>query len=231
MKSSLFKYRQELKERGIINIRRDWRKYHNRQNYMDCQLVTALNALYYLTGKHIKQDSEEYESLVDLVKARHGSAISIKKAHKKFGLKVIGEFRSLFDFEYEFQLNPKHEEDPSKYPMFKGGRKRTKIPLPMEFNVWHKQTGFHSTCIVDHELKTGCFRIANFKWATSLNGWVFKEDLYQWERAASNCEYRLFGLTGMSRFPKEEYAKTRYELQAENEKLRKQIEELKKVAK
>ena len=83
--------------------RRSWRQYHNSQKYSDCQLISAINAHYYWYGKRIDQDSEEYESLVDLVSARHGGAISIEKAHKKLGLKVLWEGSSTTEF-YEHTI-------------------------------------------------------------------------------------------------------------------------------
>ena len=48
-------------------MKRSWNKYINKNKYSECQLITALNAYYYLTGKqYCKQDSKEYENLVDL---------------------------------------------------------------------------------------------------------------------------------------------------------------------
>ena len=152
---------------------RTWKKYLNKQKYSECQLVTAINACYYLTGKTIEQDSDEYEELVDLVAARNGSAICIEKAYEKLGLKVLGQYRSIYSFE---QI------------------KTRKIPLPMEVGIWHKKTGFHSILIVDHCLKTDCYRVANFRYQTSLEGWMFAEDLYQFERDMNKgWIYRLFG--------------------------------------
>lgn len=156
-------------------MRRDWKKYLNKQKYSECQLITAINAYYFLTGKTLEQDSNEYEDLVTLCGARYGSATSIEKIYKRLNLKIIWSGSSLFDLEY------------------KGGQK---IPLPIEFNCWHKKTGFHSTLIVDHVIKCGVYRITNFKYATSIEGWMFTEDLYQFEtrRIRGNKMFKLFGI-------------------------------------
>lgn len=47
------------------------------QKYWECQLVSVINAAVYLGEPRVEPNSEEYERLVDLVGARHGSAIRI----------------------------------------------------------------------------------------------------------------------------------------------------------
>jgi len=135
---------------------RDWYKYHNSQLYSECSLVTALNAQYYLTGRFIKQDSAQYERLVDLCKARAGSAISIEKVYKRLKITIAQHFGSWFEYKLAF--------------------KKTKNLFPAEVKVWEKHYGFHSVCLVDREPKTGCFRVTNFRYQTSLMGWIFDED-------------------------------------------------------
>jgi len=155
-------------------MNRIWREYLNEQKYNECQLVTALNAYYYLTGKTIKQDSKRYEELVDLAAARYGSAITIDRVFDKLGLVIIKESNNLFNFE-----------------------RKNKVLLPLEYNVWHKKYGFHSTLIVDHEPKSDAVRITNFKHETTLDGWLFREDLYKFAmRVHFRKTYRLFGLKG-----------------------------------
>jgi len=151
---------------------RDWNKYIHQNKYSECQLISALNAYYYLTGKCIKQDSKKYENLVDLVKARNGSAIGIEKAWNKLGIKIVKESNSILDFV-----------------------KNDTIQCPLEYNIWHKRYGFHSTLIVDHDSKIDVCRITNFKWIATLDGWMFREDMYQFEQAVTGRKtYRLFGL-------------------------------------
>ena len=154
-------------------MNRDWNNYILKNKYSECQLVSALNAYYYLTGKYIKQNSKRYENLVDLAKARHGAAISIEKVWNKLGIKIIKESNSILDF-------------------VKGNT----IMLPLEYNIWHKRYGFHSTLIVDHEPKCNALRITNFYRITSLDGWMFEEDVHQFETTVGGHKktYRLFGL-------------------------------------
>lgn len=157
-----------------MNKNRDWNKYLNTQNYSECQLVTAINAYYYLTGKTIKQNSKKYENLVDLVKARNGSAICIEKAWKRLGIKEITVSNTLNDF-----------------IRCTDGT----IHLPLEYNIWHPRYGLHSTLIVNHNVEVDAVQVTNFKWETTLTGWIFREDLFKFENGFSSTHaYRLFGL-------------------------------------
>lgn len=156
-------------------MKREWDKYYNRQKYSECQLVSALNIHYYLTGKSIKQESKRYENLVDLCGARHGSAVQIEKVWKRLKIKPVQIFSGVYKF-------------PEK-----------KIPLPLEAILWHKRHGFHSVAIVDYEPKTGCIRVPNFRHETSIAGWMFLEDLYKFLIDNPGLEkprykLRLFGL-------------------------------------
>ena len=63
------------------------KRYIHKQKYSECQLVCALNALIFFGKKVCNVGSKEYEELVDLVCARYGSAIQIRRAYKKLGLK------------------------------------------------------------------------------------------------------------------------------------------------
>lgn len=151
---------------------KEWDNYIQKNKYSECQLITALNAYYYLTGKYIKQDSKRYETLVDLAGARHGSAICIEKVWDKLGVKVIKESNSILDFICD-----------------------KKALFPIEYSIWHKRYGFHSTLIVDYEPKSDAVRITNFDKVTTFDGWIFREDLYQFETTIGGHRktYRLFG--------------------------------------
>lgn len=150
-------------------MNRDWLKYINKNLYSECQLITALNAYYYLTGKCIRQKSKRYEKLVDLVGARYGSAINIEKVWNKLGLRVIKEGNSLFDFK--------------------------PTDLPLEYSIWHKKYGFHSTLIVNYNIEVDAVQITNFDKVTNWLGWMFKEDMYMYaEQCGDKPIYRLFGL-------------------------------------
>lgn len=137
---------------------RDWRKFLNKQKYSECQLISAINAYYWLSGKTIRQETKRYENLVDLVCARYGSAICINKAHRRFGLEIDKEHNHLFGIKSNM--------------------------LPMELNLWHKCYGFHSVLVVDCEAKSGAVRVTNFSKATSMYGWIFWEDLQHFVKLA-----------------------------------------------
>ena len=152
---------------------RSWKKYLNKQLYSECQLVSALNAYYFLTGKTIKQDSQKYENLVDLVGARHGSATCIEKAYAKLGLITVKKAEHLWDL-----------------------WDRKGLLLPIEATIWHKKTGFHSVTIVDQCTKCDCIRITNFQDATSTEGWMFREDFYQFETKITKGDDHRFNSKG-----------------------------------
>jgi len=59
----------------------------NWQFYQECQLVTAINAAFFLGEPLVEQGTPEYERLVDFVHARNGAAISIEKAHEYLKIK------------------------------------------------------------------------------------------------------------------------------------------------
>lgn len=161
----------------------------------DCQVVTAVNAYYCLTGKRIT-DKDEYRSLVELAKAMNGAAISIEKVHRKLGLKTLWEGNSLYDLQNKVT---EWGDGTTKSPLIKKCTS-TRIPLPMEWVVWHKKRGLHSTLIVDECSKTKCFRVVNFDQVTSHDGWFFKEDMYLYTKAFKPWHkghaFRLFGLRG-----------------------------------
>jgi hypothetical protein len=148
---------------------RSWNNYinHNSLGMMDCQVVTAVNAYYFLTGKIIKQDSKRYNSLIKLARAQCGSAISIENVWKHLGIKVVCLSLS-----------------PVIFYANKQGNQRMKFSgrLPLEIGVWHKNCGNHSALIVDYEPITDSYRIANFPWVTSKNGWMHTEDLEHYLR-------------------------------------------------
>lgn len=123
-------------------------KYLTTQKYSECQLVTAVNASYYYGGPEV--DKKLYEFLVDLVGARHGSAINVGFAYKMLGLL------------------------PVKIPPFYWALKLSlQIGIPVELPIWHKSSGFHSVLAVDSKgLKV---RVLNTKAAP--NEWIKWGDL------------------------------------------------------
>lgn len=118
---------------------------------MECQLITALNAAMYLDNIYIDPHTDEYERLVDLVGARHGSAFQIEKAIEYLGL--------------DYDFIPKH---------FNSVKKELKNNRPVEIGVWCLGYGFHSCLIVDR--KNDKVKIVNFTKKTN-RGWIDWKEL------------------------------------------------------
>lgn len=131
---------------------REWAGYinQNKLEHADCQIVTAVNAYYYLTGDNIPQDSERYQHLVKLTAAKNGPALSIQKAWDNLEIEP-------YNYRY--------------YPFF-----ATEDKLPVATTIWHKTTGYHSVLIVDRIEECTAIRVTNFRAKTSLDGWLFEED-------------------------------------------------------
>ena len=65
---------------------RDWMKYHHKQKGETCQVISAVNAYYFHTGKVISQESKRYKDLVEMAGAVAGPAITIGNVYKKLKL-------------------------------------------------------------------------------------------------------------------------------------------------
>jgi len=159
--------------------KREWNKYihHNKSTYGDCQLINALNAYYYLTGKvYCAQRSKKYERLVNLCKCRHGAAIGIEKVWDKIGITE----------------NKRYVRDDK--PRF------LKQNSFLEVIIWSKFYGFHSVSVVDYIKRADCLRITNFgRIITKNNGWMFWEDLCKYlcenpDKSEPRYEFRTFKL-------------------------------------
>lgn len=133
-----------------------WENYINNQKYSDCQIVTAVNAYYYLTGKQIKYNSPTYRRFVELTGAKYGSAIQIERIYDDLKLCYT---------EYDDFLNFYRLVEDRKFPI--------------EITVDHKRHGRHSVLVIDYEPKCNAYQITNFSFATTKNGWIFWEDLNQ----------------------------------------------------
>lgn len=132
---------------------RDWENYLNQNSpgQMDCQLVTAVNAYYHLTGRMIGPYTRRYESFRRLCGAIAGAATCIEKVWNRLGIERYNE----------------------RYWPFKGVGP---LRAPIETCVWHKAYGRHSVLIVDRASKCRAVRVTNFGRATNLNSWIFEED-------------------------------------------------------
>lgn len=134
-------------------MKREWIDYlhSNSENEMDCQLVSACNAYYYLTGNRISQNSEEYNELKKKCGCISGSCIDIKKAYDYFNI--------------SYEVHPSYDL-----------REILKNDTFIEVKVWHKFFGYHSVCIVDYDDNIDVIRVTNFMHVTSTKGWIFIED-------------------------------------------------------
>ena len=138
--------------------------YLNSQKYQECRLVAAINAAIFLNELPISQESIEYERLVDLVKARHGAAISISKAHEY--LRIIPHELNFLDL--------------------KTIKKYLDIDNPIEAVVWHKEPGLHSVLIVDYKKENNKIRVLNFEEITNNQWWVNWKTLKKYLYLQSN---------------------------------------------
>ena len=130
---------------------RKWEKYiHKNKREGDCQLISAVNAYYYLTRNIVSNDL--YEKLADECGCIAGSCIDMKKAFKVLDLYASKSYNYFVDGSINV--------------------------LPLEINVWHKFFGYHSILAVDWEPKTDAFKVTNFRHVSSAQGWIFSEDLY-----------------------------------------------------
>lgn len=73
-------------------------KFQNFQLHSECQLVSALNASYFLGRKFIPPSSAEYDMLLKLTCGQHGSCIQIEKAYAYLNIQFVdvkAEWRSI----------------------------------------------------------------------------------------------------------------------------------------
>ena len=110
------------------------KRYIHKQKYSECQLVSALNALIFFGKEICNIGSKEYEELVDIVCARYGSALRIKRAYKRLGL---------------------------RYRKGLLGLKWIENNLPVAIDVWYKKLGWHQILII--KVKKNMCYTANFK--------------------------------------------------------------------
>lgn len=126
----------------------------NKQKYSECQLISAFNAAIYLgTRKYIK--NKEYEELVDLTMGRYGSCISVSKSYPILGI------------DYK-------DVTPTKKTFIKW----TSNGFPVQVNVWHEKTGFHTVLMVDYNENKDRVKVINFRHITNRRMWVSWDVLY-----------------------------------------------------
>jgi len=150
-----------------IARKRNWYEYINKNIAQECQLVTAINMYYFLTGKTIRQESDLYNDYCKLCGAVAGTATCIEKIYDVLGIMPDDTHIWLFD----------------------AGKFVAKLPL--ELAIWHKSYGYHSVCIVDYEPITKSVRIPNAKNITNLDGWMYDEDLFHFVKYKNELTHSL----------------------------------------
>jgi len=120
------------------------------QRYSECQLVSAINAAVYLGEPLVDPSSEEYERLVDLVGARHGSALHIRDAVRYLRL-------------VRYELKP---------ISLNNLQAKTLSGHPVSVNTWHRDVGFHSVLLTDpDETTVRAWNIGIKKYRKGRVGW------------------------------------------------------------
>ncbi len=122
------------------------------QKYAECQLVAVINAAAFLGEPLVDPDSDEYERLVDLVGARHGSAISIRWAVQH--LRLI-----------------RHDIEPLNASSL---RCQVASGHPVQVNLQHPTLGNHAVLLTDDNGRS--VRV----WNLRRKG--FAKDRLSWER-------------------------------------------------
>jgi len=136
----------------------------NKQKYSECQLVSAFNAAIYLgTRKRIK--NKEYEDLVDLTGARYGSCISVSKSYPILGI----DYKDI---------------TPTKKNFIKWISKG----FPVQTNIWHEKTGFHTVLIVNYNENKNRVKVLNFRYITNRKMWVSWDVLYEHLEFSKNID-------------------------------------------
>jgi hypothetical protein len=109
-------------------------------DYPSCQLLTALNARSFLTGRtEIMPNSKEFETLVDLTCCRYGSALRINKAY------------------YYLRLVAQNGPNDNRWIYHRIQENR-----PVELSIWAPDFGYHSVLVIDIT-KNGSAIVINFK--------------------------------------------------------------------
>jgi len=147
--------------------------YLNSQRYVECQLVTIINAAIHLGEDPVLPGSEEYERLVDLVMARDGGAIRPEYALDYLRLDVS-----------------------STDPRWASLKRNLREGTPVEYGLHHPRVGFHSVLVIDwldndSELRV---RVANLPQSTDENMWMDWGEFKSYWYCLSNWEARRFRL-------------------------------------
>jgi hypothetical protein len=147
-----------------------YREFINTQSYYECVLISALNALNYLTNgeKIIKSTDQRYVDLVDFLDVK-SSGINITDSKiRTLWVDELGIYPkwtgfSLFEKRYGKDVGELRQ-----------------IPLPIQTAVEIPYNGFkmrHAILIIDHIVECDVYQVCNLSNYTNYNGWVFSENL------------------------------------------------------
>lgn len=122
-------------------------KYLNSQKYSECQVVSAINASIYF-GKETAAivETGTYEKLVDLAKARYGSALEMGEVLKSLGLTRNGITRDKRNILLALAENK-----------------------PVGVTIWSPEYGFHNVLIVNYEKEIDCVTALNLSKHTNAD--------------------------------------------------------------
>ena len=128
------------------------------QKYSECQLVSALNAAYWLGEDLIHPNSDEYERIVDFAGCRHGSAICISYVYRYLKLRYIDVKPEFESVEFANEMN-----------------------LPIGLGVFTKKHGLHDVLIIQkkHNDENGGYkvRVLNLFPYTDDKFWIHWKEL------------------------------------------------------
>ena len=176
----------------------NWKNYikqnsKTRKYGSDCQVVSAVNAYYHLTGDIIKQYSKRYKELAELAKACWGSAICIEKVWDELGIETFDFRHSLF----HGPPSPDRNKDgsiPKRYSKQILDKMWTVTYCPkenpIEVSVWYKRCGFHSVLIIDKIEQCDAIQVTGFRWETTGHGWIFEEDFNHYVCGNPSVNYK-----------------------------------------
>jgi len=166
----------KARNRRLARDERNWYEFLNENTLpSDCQLVSAVNAHYYLTGKKIRplfpqtEAMEQYNELAKLAGCEAGPAVSIEKVYDKLGLVVVQAERHM-----SFCDLPDER--------------------PVEATIYHQRYGAHSVLIIDKEPKTEAVQVLNFKYGTTTMGWIFMEEFSIFAHHHALAMWKVFDL-------------------------------------
>jgi hypothetical protein len=161
-------------------FRDKFKKFQNIQMHSECVLVSALNALNYLSAgeKIIKPTDKLYIEYVDFLEVRNkGISVLDNKVRElwvhKLGIYPKWSGFSLFEKRYGKEVGDLRQ-----------------IPLPIQTTVIippsdNFEGGSHVVLIIDHNVECDAYQVCNFTEYTTETGWIFVKDFNNYRPKSS----------------------------------------------